>query len=291
MDPEVLCSCDLCDSDRIDKIDAESNICRCLSCGYVFDNPRPTAKDVAAYYSKPTKYDSWVLEEGARDRLWKRRLGMMKKTRKPGSLLDVGTGIGQFLYHAKFHYSPVYGTEVSESAVEIAKEKYGLSVRHGDIMQLDFAEAPFDNITLFHVLEHVPSPRALIQRCREVLGPKGILVVAVPNDLHCLRAKVKILLKKLGLEKYKHLGKLGLAPITLDGKVQEIHVSHFTSDVLRRFLEKSGFSILEDGIDPYYAASGMSKLIQDMEHLVYHGILLVGGIHLNPALWIVGRRN
>jgi len=290
MNLDILRSCDLCGSDRIMVLDAGNNICKCGSCGYVFDNPRPTAEEVAIFYSKPGKYDPWVREEEARDSLWMRRLRKMEKTKKPGSLLDIGTGAGQFLHHARSHYSPVCGSEVSQSGAELAKKKYGLCVRQGDVATLDFPEAPFDNITLFHVLEHVPSPKVLIRRCAELLKPGGRLVVAVPNDLLYLRAKVKILLKGLGVRRYRHLGELGLARITLDGSMQEIHVSHFTAGVLRRLLENSGFSILEDSIDPYYAATGIAKLMQDLEHAVYRVLLFAGQIRLYPAIWMVARK-
>ena len=100
MNQDILRSCDLCGSNQIMVLDAESNICKCGACGYVFDNPRPTTEEVAIFYSKPGKYDLWVREEEARDLLWTRRLRKMEKTKKSGSLLDVGTGAGQFLHHA-----------------------------------------------------------------------------------------------------------------------------------------------------------------------------------------------
>src|SRR6266478_9382276 len=114
-DWESLSRCSLCDSERIDAVDAEYNLCRCPACGYVFDNPRPTLEALVRFYSKPRKYDSWLEVEGLRNGLWKRRLRKLLKHAGRGNLLDVGTGTGQFLNVAKPYFDHVTGTEVSQS--------------------------------------------------------------------------------------------------------------------------------------------------------------------------------
>src|SRR5207248_9114315 len=70
-----------------------SNFSRCGSCGYVFDNPRPTIDELVAFYSQPAKYDSWLHASKARDALWARRLKRLLPYKAAGNLLDVGTGI------------------------------------------------------------------------------------------------------------------------------------------------------------------------------------------------------
>jgi ubiquinone/menaquinone biosynthesis C-methylase UbiE len=287
---ETLHSCDLCGSDQIEAVDVENCLCACRRCGYVFDNPRPAAREIAAFYSMPTKYDHWLSAESARDRLWKRRLRKMELTRKPGTLLDVGAGIGQFLHHARPYYSSVYGTEVSDTAVRIAREKYNLTILQGDLESLQFEESTFDNITLFHVLEHVPSPKSLVKRCRAMLTANGILVIAVPNDVRPRKAKIRALLRKLGVKRFKRAGNLGLRRITLDDAVQEIHLSHFTPDVLERFLAASGFSVLENTLDPYYADLGWQGIIQGVHYAVSSVLRLALRINLYHTIWIVARK-
>src|SRR4249920_452047 len=109
---EVVAACNVCGSDRILKVDPEFNFCRCDSCGYVFDSPRPSVAAVARFYSQAGKYDSWLLQERARDLLWKRRLRKLLPHRAPGSLLDIGAGIGQFLHHAQPLFAQMTGTEI-----------------------------------------------------------------------------------------------------------------------------------------------------------------------------------
>lgn len=253
-DVEQLDSCPLCGSDRFMALDAIADLCQCQQCGFVFDNPRPTIDALVAFYSQPTKYDSWLAEETARDALWSRRLSQLLPVAKVGSLLDVGTGIGQFLATARSHFAEIHGTEVSESAIHIARKKYGLELIRGEIQNIDFQGKKFDNITLFHVLEHVPNPRSVIEKCVSLLTDGGVLAVAVPNDLYTFRQQ-RFLKTRLA----RRLGRsveLGLPKIVLDGTVSEIHLSHFTPEVLSRLLKDSGLALIANTLDPYYAASG-----------------------------------
>ena len=141
IDTEVVLACSICRSDRIQRIDSDFNFCRCDSCGYVFDSPRPSFAQISAFYSQAGKYDTWLNEERARDMLWKRRLKKLSRYSSKGRLLDIGTGYGQFLHHARPFFAEVTGTEVSESAVVLAKEKYGLSLLAGQVEELDLPPA------------------------------------------------------------------------------------------------------------------------------------------------------
>lgn len=289
MDSELLNQCNLCDSGLLDVLDADCNIAQCRSCGHVFDNPRPTLQALIDFYSKPGKYDSWLEELGPRDRLWRRRLRKIRSTRKAGTLLDVGTGIGQFLSLARGVFSEVHGTEVSTTAVEIARQKYGLELFHGTIEDLAPQGKTFDNVTLFHVLEHVPDPKAMLKTCHSLLGPGGILVIAVPNEVASLRGFKRRLFSKL--RKPANGGALGLPRLTLDGSISEIHLSHFSPPVLARLLESTGFSILKNTLDPYYVRTGLRRAKADF---FYYSCLLfrnVFGVNIYDTILVIARKN
>jgi 2-polyprenyl-3-methyl-5-hydroxy-6-metoxy-1,4-benzoquinol methylase len=278
MESEVLNQCNLCNSAYLDVLDPVCNIAQCRSCGYVFDNPRPTLQALINFYSKPGKYDSWLEELEARDRLWRRRLSKLRPTKKPGSLLDVGTGIGQFLSLARNEYSEVYGTEVSSTAVEIAREKYGLELFHGVVDDLLPQGRTFDNITVFHVLEHVPDPRAMLRTCYSLLAPGGRLVIAVPNEVSSLRGMKRRLFSKLHLHPHGDCGRLGLPRLTLDGSISEIHLSHFSPPVLAHLLETTGFEVVAATLDPYYVRTGPRRIKADFYYyacLVFHALLRI----------------
>jgi 2-polyprenyl-3-methyl-5-hydroxy-6-metoxy-1,4-benzoquinol methylase len=50
---------------------------------------------------------------------------------------------------------------------------FDIELRQGTLDDIDFATERFDNVTLSHVLEHLHSPRALLERCAQLLGPGG----------------------------------------------------------------------------------------------------------------------
>jgi ubiquinone/menaquinone biosynthesis C-methylase UbiE len=290
MELETLHTCSLCGCKQLEALDVDNNIHECVQCHYVFDNPRPTQREIVAFYSQPSKYDSWLAEEAARDALWRRRIRKLLRVTKPGSLLDVGTGTGQFLDHARKFYSAVYGTEVSGAAIRIAKQRYNLDLMEGQVDIIDFDDMRFDNITLFHVLEHVPNPRAVIEKCRDVLTGGGVLVIAVPNDLECVRPKLNRFLKRISGKPVESVGRLGLPRITLDGRLAEIHLSHFTASVLARFLERSGFCILENTLDPFYVAVGLKTVREKLFYGVCTMLRTVAGINLYDTIWLAARK-
>jgi SAM-dependent methyltransferase len=297
MKTETLDHCNVCGSKSIITIDDTIYLCQCSECGYTFDSPRPTSDAIAEFYSKPTQYDDWLAEVDARDGLWLRRIEKLKATKKEGTVLDVGAGIGQFLHQAKSHYTNVFGTEVSSSAIVNAKTKYGIDLMHGSIETIDFSSQKFDNITMFHVLEHVHDPKFVVQKCYDLLTQDGIYVVAVPNDTKAWRSNLVLLkvlknwiksFKSNGLAaKVPSYGKWGLPKIVLDGSTQEIHLSHFTPEVLTLLLKSSGFDIVETSIDPYQVNNG---LINRTWYALHHWIHTKTGNNNYETIWIVAKK-
>lgn len=290
---EEIKACDICGSASLTVVDRSIGLCRCPSCGFVFYNPRPGRTEIEGYYSGQGRYDGWLKDEKAREALWIRRLAKVKKYKDGGSLLDVGAGTGQFLAVAKRDFE-VCGTEISRSAAKIAKERYGVDLKVGRIEDIDFGAGRFDVITLFHILEHVPSPSALIERCRGLLKEDGILIIAVPNELgsveSIIKRPVKRLLAAVSLPVGKSHGAYGLPKLALDGSIDEIHLSFFTGATLRRLVEKSGFDVIDETLDPYYAAMGIKKTWHDLVYLkclVLHKILHA---NLYPAIWLVAKK-
>lgn len=285
---ETVSACSVCRGHSIEQIDTECNLCRCTECGHVFDSPRPSRQEITAFYSRQDKYDSWLRGIAARDALWKRRLKMVLRHSRPGNLLDVGAGIGQFLHHAQAHFDQVAGTEISESAVLIARERYRLEVQRGPIEELPLPDGSFDNLTLFHVLEHVPDPAALMRRCHQLLRQDGIVVIAVPNDVLAWGSGLKKLGKRMGLREFRKFSPV--AGIAKAGTSSEIHLSHFTPHALRRLLTNTGFEIVEEGLDPYYAAFGVWKLAHGLYYALHRVIFKLFRVNRYETIWMIARK-
>lgn len=278
---ETLSACLVCDADQLEILDAECNISRCMRCGFVFHNPRPSFDELVNFYSRPSQYDVWLEQLEPRDRMWKRRLKIILPFRKPGSLLDVGTGIGQFLSVARPYYSQVCGTEVSSTAVAIAKRKYDIDLIPGTLEDMANAGKVFDNISLFHVLEHVPNPMTLLRTCHSLLSPDGVLMIAVPNEVASLRSSLKRRLVAAGILKPRTgAGPFGLQRITLADEMEEVHLSHFTPCVLANLLRRSGFEIVKQTLDPHYIRTTRTEKFR--ADLYYNACLAIDRLfHVN----------
>jgi 2-polyprenyl-3-methyl-5-hydroxy-6-metoxy-1,4-benzoquinol methylase len=287
---EILSCCPACSSDAIHPLHASDAVSVCARCGLFFENPRPFAEDIRAFYSRDGQYDGWLGEIAERESLWRRRLAkVLKSNPGRGSMLDAGAGLGQFLSHAAPLFTAVTGTEVSSSAIRTARERYNLNLIEGKLEDVSL-EGSYSIITAFHVLEHVPFPGKFLDRCLELLGEGGVLVVAVPNDVFSFNARMRRLFKMLKWGRFAHYNTLGLPRLTLNEATEEVHLSHFTEKTLKRLLHDRGFVVERASLDPFFVARGPRLLKQNILYGFYAAVHAVTGVNLYETLWVSARK-
>ncbi|MBC7789361.1 MAG: class I SAM-dependent methyltransferase [Anaerolineae bacterium] len=93
------------------------------------------------------------------------------------SLLEIGCGNGFFLEEAVSRgYKEVWGVEPSAAAVKLARpeirDRIVCDVMHAGLFEPEF----FDVICLFQVFDHIPDPVALLDSCRRLLKPHGLML-------------------------------------------------------------------------------------------------------------------
>ena len=76
----------------------------------------------------------------------------------------------------------------------------------------------------------------------------------------------------------------------MDGSIDEIHLSHFKPRVLQRLLEGSGFRVVENSLDPQYAATGFKSVLWTMFYSVSTLIRFVFRINLYETTWVIARK-
>jgi SAM-dependent methyltransferase len=186
-----LCGADQSDlimvaPDRLHDLASEFNVVCCKSCGLIYINPRPV--NMQAYYPE----DSYAAHSGRESKshfsaaplrslgLRRRREAVLAR-KQSGRLLDVGCGAGDFMNAMSMVGGwEVQGIEPGPAAAAQARRSYGLDVRVGQLGQVDIPDASFDVVTMWHVLEHVPHPRATLHEVARILRPDGLLVLACP---------------------------------------------------------------------------------------------------------------
>jgi 2-polyprenyl-3-methyl-5-hydroxy-6-metoxy-1,4-benzoquinol methylase len=95
-------------------------------------------------------------------------------------VLDVGCGRGVLLGPLADRGFDVFGVEISESASLGVDPRTDVRVasRLGDA---HFEAESFDQIIIWHVLEHIADPVHTIEESKRILRPGGRIIVAVPN--------------------------------------------------------------------------------------------------------------
>ncbi len=99
-----------------------------------------------------------------------------------GSVLELGGGTGEFVAALEAHGYDAYGAEPSAWAAQAARE-LGARVTTGDlaVWRQEHPGWLVDAVVAFHVFEHVHEPRAFLAEVADVLAPKGLLALEVPN--------------------------------------------------------------------------------------------------------------
>jgi len=249
---EVIEKCDLCGGAKFASVDEAGHIMRCIQCGFKFTNPRKILSaniDDMKYRTVNDYSKRFRLEEQLP--LYVRRCAIVRHYVPKGRLLDVGAGAGVFLHMCQSSDSyELFGTEVIEYYISFAKEKFGLKMDLGTLEEIDYPAEYFDAVTLWHVLEHVPSPAETIKEISRILKKNGLIFIAVPNDSwlgrsHFFKNALKQLLHRFLNRKIFKIKKM----YPVYEEEGNWHLSHFTPKTLKLLLKRNGFKVRKLTID------------------------------------------
>lgn len=264
---ESVDECPLCGS-RASRARFPPDVRACDACGLLYRTPRPTQREILRSYDAGITYARWQEELAVREGLWRKRLHRIATHQPSGTLLDIGTGDGFFLPLAATRYA-VRCTEISATGADYARRR-GFEPYVGDFLDLEVADASLDVVTLWHVLEHVPSPGRLLRKVRAALKPGGIVAIAVPNERRALLLRAR---------KKRPLGSIDWG--------EEIHLTHFVPRTLRRFVESLGFRTLEFGVDDVHVERPIATRVG------FHAQRLLCAVtrwHFGKAMYLIARR-
>ncbi len=174
--------------DRRYGLPGDFSFVKCVHCGLVYLNPRPTLSSIWVYY--PSNYESFVKQPADALPLWRRYslyYGLWKRCRvvlrykRRGRLLDFGCGTGQFLAAMRRYPGwEVMGIEPHEEAARFGRSVLGLHILK-DLSSARFPDHYFDVITMWDVIEHLHDPVAVLHEIRRILKRDGLLILRTPS--------------------------------------------------------------------------------------------------------------
>lgn len=165
---------------------------RCVNCEHVQLDPRPATAELSVIY--PAHYYSYTMSDKLSfialkgkevlDRLKLRTILQFLKF-PPTTYLDIGCGDGRYLRSIEssnnIARSKIYGLELDEGTVEKLR-KEGFEVFYERVETCETIQPESISLaTMFHVIEHVADPVAVIAKISNWLAPGGILAIETPN--------------------------------------------------------------------------------------------------------------
>lgn len=100
---------------------------------------------------------------------------------RPGRLLDLGCGDGEFAYRISKRGWTVEGLDFDAGAARLAEQRHGLKVNICSLEEMAYPDDSFDAVTMNHVIEHLVDPLAMLGNVHRILKPGGSLIVVTPN--------------------------------------------------------------------------------------------------------------
>ncbi len=207
---------------------------QCRACETVYTNPRPSPVLLHTFYATSANYAYWnrhvfpVTEAARRTRIFEPRAARLLEAvdrLQPGArtVLEVGAGFGTFCETLRRtgRFERIVAVEPTPDLAETCRGR-GLETLETPIERVG-AIGQVDVVVAFEVIEHLFDPADFIDRCHELLGAGGLLVLSCPN--------VK------GFD----VATLGLRSGTFDHE----HLNYFHPDALATLAARCGFDVLE----------------------------------------------
>ena len=247
MDKRTHNSCIGCDSKSLKSLKRynASSLVKCENCSLIFSKKIPSALELKEHYQEYGRND--YLSPITIKR-YNEILDKFEKYRKTGNLLDVGCGIGYFLVEAKKRGWNVYGTEFTQSAIDICNNK-GIETNIGILNPNNYNNVEFDVVTSFEVIEHINNPNEDLQNIYSILRKGGLFYITTPNFNSLNRFYLK---ENWNVIEYPE------------------HLAYYTKKTLKNLMQKNGFKTISNkstGISITRIKTSKNKSVENSENI------------------------
>ncbi len=183
--------CVLCENDDFEIVstrDSKSSdaliVSLCKKCGLIQQTPIPTSNALRIYYSHNYRAEYKKTYTPKLKHIFRaaktamHRINFLGESKiSTGKILDIGAGGGEFTYLSQKAGFESQGIEPNIGYSEYARNEYDCDIKQ---KELEDIEGQYDVITLFHVLEHLPSPTKAFEKLYYLLKEGKVLFVEVP---------------------------------------------------------------------------------------------------------------
>lgn len=162
---------------------------QCQQCSVGILDPMPKSDELKTIYDTEyfrSQYKN--LGEPMGSAAFKRRISQQshrvkffRRFRRKGTVLDLGCALGYFVFACRQFNYDARGADISGANATYVRNELHLPLDIGPIQELDYPQASFDIITMWHILEHLPDPHDCLQKVKYWLKPDGLIVIDVPN--------------------------------------------------------------------------------------------------------------
>ncbi len=240
--------------------DKHYDLVRCMGCGLIRVAPMPDRGTISRMYNAAYFKNDWSLGfvgdylsdfKKRRDE-FEKILTVFGPPQAGARLLEFGSAGGAFVDLANSKGWRAEGVEISEWGVRTAKEKYGLTLQHCNLLDAKVENGSYDAVFLGDVFEHVDDPVEVLKFIHDKLKPGGKVGFLLPMYISSsaylwVRALGKIV--KLAVLPSSVLRILKLEKATIS---PPYHLFEYSPRTIQTILMNNGFKFLKlCGLLPY----------------------------------------
>lgn len=212
--------CLVCNSKNLKEIKVKGlNLIKCKKCGLEWQKKFPTPKELNKIYSNyfQNKIDY------SKNLFWKKIYSEYVKKIKPGKILDIGCGLGDFLQILKKNKWTIYGIDLNKKSVDESKKKLNTNRIFNKKIEDYSPKIKFKLITMFDLIEHVYKPDKILKKSYKILKKGGYILINTPDTSNWFK-------KVFGKNWFQY---------------KEEHLYYFNKKSLILLLKKQGFKIMK----------------------------------------------
>ncbi|MBU5440996.1 methyltransferase domain-containing protein [Paenibacillus sp. MSJ-34] len=207
----------------------------CMNCGFVFTYPRMGVEQHNKLYAMgdfsrisrkaeipdEEKYKMAEKQSYQRYKILERLIPEDSYLRNGQKMIEIGSGTGSFLQIMETLGWEVTGIEPDINYAISSQDRYLVNVLSITWEEYTAPDESVDMICSFHVIEHVNDVDLFLRKAFKLLKKNGYIFIECP-----------------GIDRMHTL---------IDDFFWDVHINTFSEKVLRAFLEKAGFKVINSG--------------------------------------------